>query len=268
MPEQEDYKAVNRSLWNTQTDVHIHSAMYDVAGFLQGRSTLKPIELGLLGNLSGQSVLHLQCHFGMDTLSLLGAGAQHVTGIDLADQAIAKANELAQQLHLADRANFVCTDLYSLPDHLAGQFDVVFTSYGVISWLPDLARWAQVVKHFLKPGGRFVMVEFHPVLWLLDDDDQSIRYPYFNKGVIELDEEVSYADRETKFQERSHNWNHSLADVIGNLLDQGLTMSHFQEYDYSPYNCFTNMIEPAPGQFQFKKYPGIIPMLFSLVAEG
>src|SRR5690606_3899602 len=161
------YLDKNRALWNARVAAHVNSDFYDMAGFRAGKSSLKPPELRLLGDLSGKSVLHLQCHFGQDTLSLARMGAE-VTGLDFSDEAIRTARALAEELQLP--ASFVCGDLYDAPALLQRQYDVVFTSYGVIGWLPDLNRWAEVVASCLKPGGRFVFAEFHPVVWMLDDE--------------------------------------------------------------------------------------------------
>ena len=144
-----DYLDINRESWNAWAEVNFESAFYDVPAFLAGRNSLTQIELDLLGDVKGKRILHLQCHFGMDTLSLARMGA-HATGADLSDKAIEKARHLAAEMRLD--AQFVCCDLYSLPDHLKGAFDIVFTSYGTIGWLPDLDKWAEVISHFLKCG--------------------------------------------------------------------------------------------------------------------
>ena len=178
---QPDYIAINRALWDQKTEHHFNSEFYDVEGFLQGRSSLNDIELELLGSVSGKTVLHLQCHFGQDTLSLARLGA-HVTGVDLSGAAIAKARELNDTLGLG--AQFICCDLYELPGILDNQFDIVFTSYGTIGWLPDINRWAQVVAKYLKPGGQFVFVDFHPVVWMFSNDFSRVQYAYFNGGPI------------------------------------------------------------------------------------
>src|SRR5688572_730649 len=136
-----DYLEKNRRLWNARTDVHVTSEFYELDKFLAGKSSLNEIELNLLGDLKGKSVLHLQCHFGQDSISLARLGAE-VTGVDLSDKAIAKAKELAKQT--GANAEFICTDIYELPQHLDKKFDVVFTSYGTIGWLPDLDKWAKI----------------------------------------------------------------------------------------------------------------------------
>lgn len=264
MENQPDYKEINRVLWNTKTPVHLNSQFYDLAGFLAGASSLKPIELGLLGGVQGKSILHLQCHFGQDSLSLARMGAR-VTGMDLSDTAIDKARELNEELGLD--ARFICCDIYDLPAHLDETFDIVFTSYGVIGWLPDMERWAGIVNRYLRPGGRFVFVEFHPVLWMFDDDFQHFAYRYFNQGSIAFESEGTYADREAKLSDQGIGWNHSLGNVIQSLLDKGLQLTHFQEYDYSPYDCFPDMEESEPGRFRFRRHGDRLPMVYSLTAS-
>ena len=148
-----DYKEINKALWNNKTDVHIESEFYDNETFINGRNSLNSIELELLGDIKGKSVLHLQCHFGQDTISLNRLGA-NVTGIDLSDKAIERAKELTIKTN--SDAKFICCDIYDLPNHLDEQFDIVFTSYGVIGWLPDLDKWAKIISHFLKQDGKFV----------------------------------------------------------------------------------------------------------------
>lgn len=255
-----NYIDANRTAWNARTEVHLTSKFYDVPGFLAGKNMLMDIERGLLGDLQDKSVLHLQCHFGLDTLSLARLGAT-VTGADLSERAIAEAQKLAEQANIP--ANFVCCDLYDLPQHLEGQFDVVFTSYGTIGWLPDLERWAAVVNHFLKPGGTFLLVEFHPLLWIYDASFSKIEYPYFNSGPI-VEEEGTYTDGAENLQVTTISWNHALSEVFTSLLKQGLQVQDFQEFDYSPYPCFSEAEEQEPGKFRLSKLGNNLPMVYSL----
>ncbi|SNC66134.1 Methyltransferase domain-containing protein [Hymenobacter gelipurpurascens] len=266
MPESPEYLDLNRALWNAKTEHHLRSTFYDVAGFRAGQTSLKEIELALLGQVHGQRVLHLQCHFGQDTLSLARMGAE-VTGMDLSDEAIVAARRLAEELQLS--AQFVCCDLYSLPDHLPTEpgFDVVFTTYGVLGWLPDLDRWAAVVARYLKPGGRLILVEFHPVMWMFDNEFSQFQYSYFNRETIRETETGTYAERSAPITTISVSWNHELAEVLGSLLRQGLQLTDFQEYNYSPYNCFAHTVEVSPGQFQIAPLAGKLPMVYSVVAE-
>jgi len=149
----------NRRGWALRTQIHLNSASYDLASFRKGRITLRPLVQEELGDVRGRSLLHLQCHFGMDTLSWARLGAL-VTGADYSEEAIAVARSLAEDLDI--EARFVCANLYDLPDVLDGSFDIVVTTYGVLSLLPNLNAWARVLGHFLKPGGTFCIVEIHP----------------------------------------------------------------------------------------------------------
>lgn len=262
MKKEENYIEINKESWNNRTDVHIKSDFYDLDGFIDGKSSLNSIELELLGDVSGKSILHLQCHFGQDTLSLSRMGAK-VTGIDLSDKAIKIAKELAEKLNTD--AEFICCDLYDLPNHLNKTFDIVFTSYGTIGWLPDLDKWASVVSRFLKHGGKFVFAEFHPVVWMFDDAFEKVEYNYFKSEAIET-LEGSYTESTTDLKQQFITWNHSLSEVLSSLLKQGLQINSFNEYDYSPYNCFEKTIEFEPNKFRIKHLGSNIPMVYSLTA--
>jgi ubiquinone/menaquinone biosynthesis C-methylase UbiE len=259
----DNYIEINRQSWNRKTDFHLKSDFYDLEGFLKGNSSLNSIELGLLGDLQGKSVLHLQCHFGQDTISLARLGAT-VTGVDLSDNAIRQANELAAKAGV--KADFICCDLYDLPQHLDKQFDLVFTSYGTIGWLPDLEKWAQIVARFLKPEGKFVFVEFHPVVWMFDYNFEKVGYNYFNDGPIVETQSGTYADKDAPITQEYVNWNHGISEVLNSLIRSGLEINSFDEFDYSPYNCFNHTLEVEPGKYRIKHLGNNIPMVFALVA--
>jgi len=257
-----DYFDANKKKWNKATAYHVVSDFYDVPAFLNGKSSLNSIELNLLGDITGQSLLHLQCHFGQDTLSLTRMGA-NTTGIDLSDVAIQQARALASQLELDKKAAFVCSNVYDLKEHLQGQFDIVFSSYGVIGWLPDIHQWAQIVSHFLKPGGQFIFVEFHPAIWMFDDDFTFIKYPYFNGEVIKEESPGTYADKDADFKLPTYTWNHALSEVVTALLQAGLKMEQLQEFDYSPYNCFSNTVQ-EDNRYYIKDMEHKLPMVYAL----
>lgn len=259
----QNYLQINRDAWNQRTALHLKSEFYDLPGFLAGKSSLNAIEMSLLGDVKGKSVLHLQCHFGQDSLSLARLGAQ-VTGVDLSDQAIAQARQLAKETEI--EARFICCDVYDSPQHLDEQFDLVFTSYGTIGWLPDLDRWAQTIHRFLKPRGKFVFVEFHPVVWMFDNNFKSIAYRYFKSEPIVETETGSYADTQAQVQLTSVTWNHGLGEVMGSLLRQQLQITHFEEFDYSPYNCFQGTEAIAPGKFRIAHLGDKIPMVYAICA--
>lgn len=259
-----NYLDINRQSWNQKTDIHIKSDFYDHENFLKGKSSLNSIELGLLGDINGKSILHLQCHFGQDSISLSRLGA-YVTGVDLSDKAIESARQIAQETNTDTK--FICCDIYDLKDHLDEKFDIVFTSYGTIGWLPDLDKWASVVSHFLKDGGQFVFVEFHPVVWKYDDNFERIAYNYFNTGPIIETENGTYADKDADVSLSYVMWNHSMSDVVNNLIKHGLTIQSLEEYDYSPYDCLKKTIEVEPKKFRIEHLGDKIPMVYSLTAN-
>ena len=257
----EDYLQINQKSWDSVVEEHYKSSMYDVDGFLGGKSSLNSIELELLGNIQGKKILHLQCHFGQDSISLARLGAE-VTAIDFSEKAIAQAKKLAA-LSL-QQVNFVCTDVYNLPQILQQKFDLIFTSYGVIGWLPDLNKWAKIINHFLKPKGQFVLAEFHPVVWMFDEAFEKIKYNYFNAAEIVEIYSGTYTNRQAKIETKYISWNHSLSEVFTALINEELKISEFREFDYSPYACFENTIEFEPNKFRIKHLENKIPMVYAL----
>lgn len=263
MKEADRYIDLNRIAWNNKVKSHLKSKFYDMESFSKGVSSLNEIELQLLGNPSGKSVLHLQCHFGQDTISMSRLGAVAV-GVDLSDIAIDEARKIAETENA--NASFICCDLYELEKHCSQTFDIVFTSYGAIPWLPDLNRWAALIAKFLKPGGEFIMVEFHPVVWMFDDQFDKIKYNYFNTGAIVETESGTYADRDAELSATTVAWNHGLSEVFTSLLNNGLEIAAFNEYDYSPYNCFQNTIQIGPKKYRISHLENKIPMVYALKA--
>lgn len=253
----------NRKAWNERTRLHVGSKFYDVEGFVTGRNSLTPIELELAAEVEGKELLHLQCHFGQDTLSFARLGAR-VTGLDISDEAIAEARKLTERCGL--EADWVLSNVLDHQPALDGRFDIVFTSYGTIGWLPDLKPWAANIVRYLKPGGRLVFVEFHPVVWMFDNDFTRIAYSYFNREQIVEEEQGSYADRGTQVKISSHTWNHDLGEVLTALLEAGLRIERFQEMDGSPHDCFSNAVQGDDGLFRIKGMEGKIPMVYGLSA--
>lgn len=264
MENQNNYININKQTWNEKTDVHIASDFYENENFLNGASTLNSVELELLGSVSNKKILHLQCHFGQDSMSLSRLGAK-VTGIDLSNKAIDKAREFNKKLDLD--ATFICSDVYYTPNNLDEKFDIVFTSYGTIGWLPDLNKWANVISNFLKPKGRLVMVDFHPVVWMFDDDFKEVFYSYFNVEPIIEDETGTYADKSSEIKAKTVSWNHPISEILNSLIESGLEINSFSEHDYSPYNCFNATEEFEPNKFRIKHFGNKIPMLYAIEAS-
>lgn len=263
MENYQNYFEDNKQAWNKRTAVHKDSAFYNLASFKKGQSALNKTELEELGDVKGKSLLHLQCHFGMDTLSWAREGA-HCTGVDLSDEAIDLATKINSELNLD--AEFICSNVYDLKNHLDKKFDIVFTSYGTIGWLPDLDAWANIVAHFLKPGGTFYMIDFHPTLWMMDDNLEKIKYNYFNTEVITEEISGTYTDREAPIKSIEHGWNHPFAEIITALLKQGLQIQLFHEFPYSHYNCFKSLEQGEDGNWYIKGMDKKMPMMYSIKA--
>lgn len=245
-PPSRDAREQNRRSWNHATRRHnAHKA--DQAAFLRdGGSTLFPEELELLGRLGARDLLHLQCNAGQDTLSLAARGAR-VTGVDISDEAITFATQLAHDSGI--EGTFERADLYDWLDAAPGRglsYDLVFSSYGAIGWLPDLVPWARGIASVLRPGGAFVLVEFHPLPWIFHDD-WTLTYPYAGGAHVPGPGVSDYVgasgdgltpmgrvpvDGTFTNPEVDHSWCWGLADVIQPLLDAGLRLELLREWPY------------------------------------
>ena len=258
------YFEVNKATWNEKTKVHSKSAFYNLEAFKKGKSTLNTYELSALGNVSGKRLLHLQCHFGQDTLSWSRLGANTV-GIDISDEAIRLAKSLNMELQLD--ADFVCCNVLDTSKFVKDHFDIVFTSYGTIGWLPDLKPWAQMISERLVSGGTFYMVEFHPIVWMFDyvNGTPDLRYGYHQKEVIYEEYEGTYADQDSNMISKEYGWNHGLGEVITALTQSGLTIEYLNELDESPYDVLPELIKTEQGMYRTKD--GLYPLLFELKAS-
>lgn len=263
MSSQEIFFEANKVLWNKRAQAHFHSQFYDMESFRQGESSLNSIELGLMGDVHAKKLLHLQCHFGQDTLSWARLGAD-VTGIDISDEGIAIADSLAKELKID--ARFICCNLYDLERHLHDSFDIVFTSYGSICWLPDIGEWARLVSRYLRPGGVFLIADFHPALYMLNFETLFPQYSYFNTAEPVFEEpERTYAGNARIGKLPEYSWNHSLSEIWNALRGHGLTVTDFREYGYSPYNCFPGMVLRAENEYVFEKAP-YLPLTYAFRA--
>ncbi len=259
-----DYINKNKIAWDGRVEPHYESDFYDVKGFIAGNCSLNAIELDLLGDVKGKKILHLQCHFGQDSISLARMGAR-VTGVDFSEAAIEKGKELAAETNVD--INFVCCNIYDLKKYLDEEFDIVFTSYGTIGWLHDLNAWANIVSHYLKPNGQFVFAEFHPVVWMFDDEFKHIKYSYSRSEPIIECIEGTYADNNADIKQEHITWNHGMGHVLNSLISVGIYIQQVNEYDYSPYNCFNNTVEIKPKQFRIKHLENKIPMVYSVLGK-
>lgn len=263
-----DYLDANRTLWNAWTQLHAESPFYDLPGFKAGKSSLRRIEQAELGDkVAGKTLLHLQCHYGQDTLSWARKGAS-VTGVDFSPESIALAGRLSEELAIP--ATFICSDIARLPDVLTGQFDIVFTSYGVLHWLSDLRRWGEVIAHFLKPGGVFYIVEDHPFMRVFHSSDPerlTVGNPYFySEEPYEAEMAGSYAS-DTDELRRFYMWDHSLGEVITTLIDAGLRIEFLHEFPVAVRAKFPFLVQGDDGWWRLPPGEGEIPLLFSLQAR-
>jgi SAM-dependent methyltransferase len=263
MSENKIYFETNRSTWNKKVKVHAKSSMYDLEGFKKGNLSLMRYELEALGNVSGKSILHLQCHFGQDTLSLSRLGAFCV-GVDISDEGINLAKELNEELELD--AEFVCCNVLDTSAFVSDHFDIVFTSYGVIGWLPDLKPWANMIYERLNQGGLFFIAEFHPIVWMFDylKDEVKMKYAYNQNEVIYEEYEGTYANQNSKMISKEYGWNHGLGEVISALTNAGLIIEYLHEYDESPYNVLPGLQKTTSGMYVLKQQ--LYPLIFTIKA--
>ncbi len=266
-----EYTEANRQHWDEIVPLHVAAHSYDVPGFKAGKNKLKPVELAELGDVRGKTLLHMQCHFGIDTLSWARNEGAIVTGIDFSEPALAMARKLAAECGID--ARFMLSDVYSLPDKLDEQFDIVFTSYGALCWLPDIERWAEVAAHFVKPGGTFYVAEFHPIVGIFDDKPNATRldvcYPYFPPDEpLRWQGLGDYTDRSTKLEnDVTYEWPHPPSEVLTALIEAGLRIEFFHEFPLTPWAQLPSlMAQVSENQWRLTDHDGSLPLIYSIKA--
>ena len=273
--EHEQHLADNRKLWDAWTAIHTAGEFYDVARFRTDASDnrIQPWERAEVGDVSGRTLLHVQCHFGLDTLSWARLGAR-VTGLDFSEPAVAFARELAADVDLLDVSRFVVSDVYEAPAALLGEtFDVVYTSRGVLGWLPDIERWAEVVAAFVKPGGIFYIHEVHPVLYAVAEEqatsnDLHLAFDYWSGDTLTFPVAGSYADPTAHVDaEWEHGWNHSLGEIVTALAENGLRVELLDEKRTVAWPVAWLESEAGGGYGFPEGQEGTIPLMFSLRAR-
>lgn len=274
MTADEDWRAINRANWDERVAVHLKAPGYDLSPLRAGRGKLNVIEEAELGDVRGLRVLHLQCHFGADTLCLAQRGAT-VVGLDFSPAAIDAANALAAELGLTDRARFVCADLYDAPSAIAepGSFDLVYVTWGATCWLPDIRRWAAIVAGFLKPGGRLYYADGHPAALVLDDlvpqpdGMPGFFAPYFERRPLTFDDPSDYADPAARLvNAKNVSWLHPLSDIVCGLIDAGLSLDWLHEHASVPWRMFRILEQREDGDWHWPGRPWL-PLAVSLQAS-
>ncbi|MBL8710368.1 MAG: methyltransferase domain-containing protein [Rhodospirillaceae bacterium] len=277
--------ALNQARWDEVVAIHVASPFYRVKEFLAGDDILLPIESREVGDLRGKSLIHLQCHFGLDTLALARRGAQ-VTGLDFSTRAVAAARDLAREAGID--ARFVEGNLYDAPSLIAERFDRAYVTWGAINWLPDIKGWARVVAAMLKPGGEFYLLEGHPFALALDqlgsetiaadgaigqsDPTAPLRpaFPYFRPEgePLVFDAAETYTgDGGTLANTRTHEFVHGIADILTALIEAGLTLTMFHEHDACAWAMWPLLVEDADRMYRLPKGAANLPLSFSLKAR-
>ncbi|HET7472692.1 MAG TPA: class I SAM-dependent methyltransferase [Candidatus Limnocylindrales bacterium] len=261
----------NNALWDEWTRIHETSEFYDLDGFKRGGIRLRDYELEEIGPVAGLDVLHLQCHFGMDTLSFARLGAR-VTGADFSAAAVALARRVADEIGFPE-ARFVQSNVYDLPAALDGEFDLVYTSRGVLGWLPDVRGWAHVIAHFLRPGGRFYITEIHPVAQAFENEgvrpgELRLTYPYWeHEAPLTFAVQGSYADPTAEVAAaHEHGWDHGLGEIVTALIDAGLRIETVREYPFCEWKL-DFLEERDDGTWRLPgELDGRLPLFFSILA--
>ncbi len=268
-----DWRALNRANWDERVGVHLGPRGYDLAALRHRNGRLNAIEEAELPGVAGSRVLHLQCHFGADTLTLAQRGAS-VVGLDFSAEAIRAARALAADLDLAGRARFVEADLYDAVAAIGepAAFDRVFVTWGALCWLPDIAGWARIVAHFLKPGGALYLAEGHPAALVLDDaaalpdGRPGFHLPYFHAAPMLFDDASDYVDDTARLANSvTCQWIHPLGSVVTALIAAGLRLDWLHEHDAITWRMFGCLVEGADGQFRWPDKPWL-PLAYSLHA--
>lgn len=270
----QDWRALNRANWDERVPLHLAAESYDLAPLRTGTASLHPIEAAELGPVAGRRIVHLQCHFGRDSLILAQQGAD-VVGLDFSQPAIQAARSLATELGLASRARFVQADLYDATDAIAepAAFDIAFVTWGALCWLPDIGRWAEIVAALLKPGGFLYLAESHPAALVFDDataksDGEPGRFaPYFQHGPLVLDDPRDYADADARLQNsRTYEWSHGLGEIVSAIIASGLRLSWLHEHAAVPWRMYRELVPAEGGLYRWPDQPWL-PLAFSLRAD-
>ena len=269
----------NRAQWDERVPVHLASDFYDQSKLRAGHGQLYPLEEAELAalypdGLEGLRVLHLQCHFGADSLVLAQRGAT-VVGIDFSKPAVLAARALATEVGLQDRARFIHANVYdarhTLPE--PESFDLVYTTWGTIGWLPDVAEWARIIAWYLKPGGRLYFADGHPTAFVFDGLDDAgmpaYAYPYNSEGAADVVEDTTdYADDEVVLENtKTFEWTHPIGETLTALLNAQLSIEFFHEHYEVPWRIFPSVVPKGDGMFGWpdKKW---LPLSYSLSARA
>ncbi|MEU7070814.1 class I SAM-dependent methyltransferase [Streptomyces narbonensis] len=270
-PTPEDWREANRARWDERVPIHASSDFYDLDAFRAGKEALRDFELAEVGDVTGRSLLHLQCHIGLDTLSWARHGAAHVVGLDFSEPAVDTARSLAADLgYSQDRAAFVAADVYEAAEAVPDSaYDIVYTGGGALNWLPDIERWAETAASLVAPGGFVYVAEFHPLTDSLDDETGSrIVNDYFVREPWVDTSPGTYADLDADtVHNRSVEWVHPVGEVVTALAKAGLRIEFLHEHDASLYPRYGALQRHEDGYYRFPADRPRIPLMYSIKAS-
>ena len=268
----DDYRRENRAWWDELAPLHVNSPFYKTGAFKRGENVLDPIVRERIGDLKGKRLLHLQCHFGLDTLSLARMGAD-VTGLDFSPNAIAAARAISEETGIPGQ--FIEADVLEPPANLTG-FDIVFASWGAIGWVGDLSRWMRTAAEAMKPGGRLLLIEGHPAMYALDDQGApdgplTVRYPYASAEPIieETRGQGSYAAPDAVLKaQRTIGFAHGLSRIFTAAIDAGFVIRKFEELDRLPWDAkLPQLVKVDEFYWARPEDAPFFPLSFALDAE-
>jgi len=255
----------NRAMWDERVPIHVGSDFYGVDAFRAGRSTLQPFEIDEVGPVRGLELVHLQCHFGLDTLSWARLGAR-VTGLDFSAPAIDAARSLANECGLD--ARFVQANLYDALDVLDHRFDVVYVNLGALNWLPDVWRWSEIVAELLRPGGRLYLRESHPFGEVFADEELTVGYDYFaDDEPLTWEDAGTYADPDADTtHNRSFEWQHPISEVVSAVLNQGLHLDLLHEQPFTVFQRWPFLERRDDATYWMPDDRPELPLMYTLKA--
>ena len=267
----DEHREANRTNWDDRVPAHLASEFYGVEDFIAGTRNLTQavdFDRAQLGDVRGRSLLHVQCHIGLDTLSWARLGAS-VTGVDFSERSIEAARDISRRSGVP--GCFVLADVHEAPEVLAETFDIVYASEGVLCWLPSVAAWARAVREFTRPGGTFYIRDGHPLAHALDLDRSDgtlvMVDPYFEGKAIRYDEPGTYTEAGVEINHTvTYEWNHSLGEIVSALADEGFRVESLREYPFSGYQAQPGMIQGDDGWWRLPDPAQRLPMLFGLKA--
>jgi len=255
---------MNRFNWNQKANINYHSEYYDVKKFKKTLCSLYPLDLKLLGDIKDKKILHLMCHFGMDTISMAYKGAD-VTGVDFSDDAIKFAKELSTEVGV--QAKFICSNVYDILDVLKETFDIVYMTYGTIGWLPDLFKLAKIISNLLSKNGFYLLIDSHPIYWMMDSTG-NIVYPYDSgEQAIEIKPEGTYTDKNARIEGVEYWWNHGISTIINTLISNNLQIQYFNEYNYASRKVNEDVIRDSNGNWICPELENKYPLMFAVKAK-